>query len=91
MAVMYQAVYPTCLVNYFKTLLQVGLRFTLIGGSLFGGFVDESSFSNIAPDYKYTRIGYTSSSILQQSGDLIVLWAALFILYCIFFAIEFVL
>jgi len=78
-------------VNYFKTLLSVGLRFTLIGGSLFGGFVDESSFSNIAPDYKYTRIGYTSSSILQQSGDLIILWAALFVLYCIFFAIEFVL
>ncbi len=55
------------------------------------GFVDSESFSSEAPDYKYERIGYTNGSILQQSGDLIILWAVLFVLYCVFYAVEFVL
>ncbi len=55
---MYQAVYPTCLVNYMKTLLLVGLKFSLFGSSFTSGLVSESNFDNTVPDYKFKRIGY---------------------------------
>jgi len=55
------------------------------------GFVNSNSFSSTSLDYKFERMGYTSGDILQESGDLIILWAILFVLYCVFYAIEFVL
>ena len=75
--------------NFFKTLNEIGLKFNLFGSGLFSGFINDDT--NVSPDYKFTRMGYTSSSILVQSGDLLLLWAALFILYIIFYALEFVL
>ncbi len=59
----------------------------MVGGSL----LSESTASNtVFVDYKFERIGYTDSSILKQSGDILMLWMALFVLYAIFYAIEFV-
>ena len=63
LAVMYQAVYPTCLVLFMKNLAMIGIKFNLLGSSLIGGFADSNS--NAAPDYKFERIGYMSASILQ--------------------------
>lgn len=91
LAVLFQAVYPTCLVNFMKTLSIVGLNFSIVGGSIFSGSVDESNFSSGAPDYKFERLGYTTTSILLNAGDLLILWAILFVVYCLFYAFEFVL
>ncbi len=49
MAVMFQAVYPTCLVNYMKVVSIVGLKFTFFGGSMVSGAVNSTSFSSDTP------------------------------------------
>jgi hypothetical protein len=36
-------------------------------------------------------MGYQNSSLLSNSGDLVFFWLALFIVYCLVYAIEFVL
>ncbi len=36
-------------------------------------------------------MGYTSTSVLENSGDLIFFWLTLILIYCAVFAIEFVL
>lgn len=87
---MYQAVYPTCLTNFLKTVSFVGIKFTFFGGSMVSGMVNETSFSGDMP-YQYDRMGYTSSSVLVNSGDLIFFWLVLFLIYCVIYAIEFVL
>lgn len=60
---MYQAVYPTCLVNFLKVLAGAGIKFNLVGGDILSGFV--TPVTNAAPDYKFERVGYTSSFLLQ--------------------------
>lgn len=40
---MFEAVYPTCLVNFLKTLTFVSINFTMFGGGWVSGFVDENN------------------------------------------------
>lgn len=49
--VMYQALYPTCLLNFFQVLAGVGIKFNIMGSSVLSGFIN--SDSNVAPDYKF--------------------------------------
>lgn len=93
LAVMYEAAYPTCLVNFFTGLSVVGINFQMFGGAWLAGLTDTSnttSFPYTELDYKFTRVGRNSSSFLYNSGDLVFFWVGIGIFYCIAFTIEFV-
>jgi hypothetical protein len=57
---------------------------------MISGAVSSSSFPS-NPPYQYSRMGYTTTSFLVNSGDLIFLWLTLFLIYCAIYALEFVL
>jgi len=90
LAALYQAVFPTCLVDFLQTLSLVGIRFTFFGGSMVSGFVNSTALSGETP-YQYQRMGYVTTSVLTNSGDLIFLWITLILVYFCIFALEFVL
>lgn len=88
---MYKSVYPTCLVSFFKSMTLISTNFKVFGGDWVGGIVGDIFSGFTPPDYKFTRIGLTSPSVLFNSGGLIFFWLILFVIYCIIYAIEFVL
>jgi hypothetical protein len=73
-----------------KSISVVGLKLSIPGGGSIGGMVNSTDVTKIV-DYKFYRLGYTNPSVLQQSGDIILMFGALFVLFCVVLAIEFVL
>jgi len=40
LASLYEAVYPSCLVDFFSAISVIGMNLTFFGGSIFSSFVD---------------------------------------------------
>lgn len=89
LAAMYEAVYPSCLVDFFKAISIIGMNFTFFGGSIFSSFVDQDSFA-VPENYKYERMGVATSSTLINSGDVLFLWMCLFLVLFLVLAVEFI-
>lgn len=43
MAVMYRAMYPTCLMNYFDSISLIGLKFSFFGGDAFANAINNTN------------------------------------------------
>ena len=73
-----------------KTISFIGISFTFFGGDQLSSQVNSSNIEAEMP-YQYERMGYTSTSILDYSGDLVILWIVLFLVFFCVYALEFVL
>jgi hypothetical protein len=89
LAAMYEAVYPSCLVDFFKSISVIGMNLTFFGGSIFSSFVNQDKFA-VPENYKYDRMGVVTSATIINSGDVLFLWMVLFLILFLVFAVEFI-